>query len=220
MKTTRLVRTTCAILLAAVLGVTAPGAAQAVEPDAITLIRHATLPLRGYGALDLELWTDGTNVQVIGLDPLGHIVLAREGTLRAEPEPAPARALAGILPAERRVVDARRTVERLRCTTRECARSMAARAESIVRAAEMGAAEGPGETTTMVSVCPATAGAVTLADAPTPAIAALAATAPCKWRPVAELGRLPPIGHQTLVLIDSVAYRLRRARWMVRPDTP
>ena len=36
----------------------------------------------------------------------------------------------------------------------------------------------------------------------------------------AQLGPLPPVGRHTLVVIDSVAHRLRRARWMVRPDTP
>lgn len=221
MKTTRLVRRASAVHIAAVLGVAAPGAANAVERDAITLIRHSTVPLRGYGTLNLEIWTDGTNVQVIGLDRLGQIVLAREGILRGEPMLEETGALAGIVPAQRRVVRGGRTVEQLRCTTVECARSMAARAESIVRASQMGAAEGPDETTTMATLCPTKADAKH-AYAATPAIAALAASEPCKWRPVqaAALGLMPPVGRHTVVLIDNVAHRLRRARWMIRPDTP
>ena len=81
---TQAIRRVSAITIAAALALLALIPAAAAEEVAV--MRHTTRPLPGYGTLALEVWTDGTDVQVIGLDRKGRIVLAREGTraLRAD----------------------------------------------------------------------------------------------------------------------------------------
>ena len=69
-------------------------------------------------------------------------------------------------------------------------------------------------------LCPTPEADDTHAYAPTEAIAALAADAPCKWAPVPldELAPMLGVGRQTLVLIGSTVHQLLQARWAIRPD--
>ena len=87
------------------------------------------------------MWNDGTDVQVIGLNAEGRIVLAREGTMSAEPTLEGTGAIEGTLPAEQLSFDSHGALEHERCATPSCARGIATMAESIVRASTMGAAE-------------------------------------------------------------------------------
>ena len=66
MKVNETVRLAGAITIAITLGLLAliPAAAAAQE---VAVMRHTTQPLPGYGTLALEIWNDGTDVQVIGL---------------------------------------------------------------------------------------------------------------------------------------------------------
>ena len=101
-------------------------------------------PEPGYGTLSLEIWNDGTDVQVIGLDAEGRIVLAREGRMSSEPTLEGTGGIEGILPAEQLSFDSDGTLKHERCATPSCARRIATMAESIVRASTMGAVEGAG----------------------------------------------------------------------------
>ena len=87
MKISQTIRTLTAITITIGLGllVLIPADAAAQE---VTVMRHTTKPLPGYGTLSLEIWNDGTDVQVIGLDGEGRIVLVREGSLRSSKAPA------------------------------------------------------------------------------------------------------------------------------------
>ena len=98
---------------------------------------------------------------------------------------------------------------------------MATMAESIVRAATMGAVEGADESTTMANLCPTTGADDAQAHAPTEAIAALAANALCKWQPIQgeDLAAMGDMGPQTLVRIGATLYELRQAPWAIRPET-
>ena len=183
-------------------------------------MRHTTRPLPGYGTLTLEIWNDGTDVQVIGLDGEGHIVLAREGTMSSEPTFEGTGAIEGMLPAEQLSVDSDGTLEHERCETPSCARAIATMAEAIVRASTMGAVEGANERTVMARLCPSTGLDDAHVHAPTEAIAALAANTPCKWQPVPieDLAAMPGVGRQTRVRIGATLYQLRQARWAIQPD--
>ena len=90
------------------------------------------------------MWNDGTDVQVIGLNAEGRIVLGREGTMSAEPTLEGTGAIEGTLPAEQLSFDSHGALEHERCATPSCARGIATMAESIVRASTMGAVEGAG----------------------------------------------------------------------------
>ena len=148
MKTPRDAGRLVVILVAAVVGSGAPDpGATAGGTDAITLLRDTPPPLPALGALVLEVRTD---VQVIGLDNQGRIVLAREGTMRSALTLEGVGAIEGGLPAEPLVFD--RQGWRAR---RRYARAIAARAASIVRFSTMGAARGPSESTIMARLCPA-----------------------------------------------------------------
>ena len=98
MKTSDTIRCASAIVVAAALGAGALTAAKAA--DIVQVMRHSTPTLPGYGTLMLEIWTDGTAVQVIGLDGEGQIVLAREGTLTEEATLEGTGAIEGRLPAD------------------------------------------------------------------------------------------------------------------------
>ena len=99
MKITQTIRTLSAITIAVGLGLLALIPADAAAQE-VTVMRHTTQPLPGYGTLRLEIWNDGTDVQVIGLDGGGRIGLAREGTMSAEPTFEGIGAIEGTLPAE------------------------------------------------------------------------------------------------------------------------
>ena len=75
MKMTESIRRVSAITIAAALGMLTLIPADAASEE-VAVMRHTTRPLPGYGTLSLEIWNDGTDVQVIGLDAQGHIVLA------------------------------------------------------------------------------------------------------------------------------------------------
>ena len=141
MKTTQTIRALTAITIAIGLGLLALIPADAAAQE-VTVMRHTTQPLPGYGTLSLEIWNDGTDVQVIGLDGEGRIVLAREGTMSSEPAFEETGAIEGILPAEQLSFDSDGTLEHERCETPSCARGIATMAESIVRASTMGPVEG------------------------------------------------------------------------------
>ena len=100
------------------------------------------------------MWNDGTDVQVIGLDGEGRIVLAREGRMSSEPTFEGTGAIEGMLPAEQLSFDSGRMLEHERCATPSCARGIATAAESIVRASTMGPVEGTNEQTIMAKLCP------------------------------------------------------------------
>ena len=74
-KIAQTIRNSIAITIAAALGVLTLIPADATAEE-VAVMRHTTRPLPGYGTLSLEIWNDGTDVQVIGLDAQGHIVLA------------------------------------------------------------------------------------------------------------------------------------------------
>ena len=84
------------------------------------------------------MWNDGTDVQVIGLNAEGRIVLAREGRMSSEPTLEGTGAIEGTLPAEQLTFDSHGTLEHEHCATPSCARGIATVAESIVRASTMG----------------------------------------------------------------------------------
>ena len=174
-----------------------------------------------YGTLTLEIWHDGTDVQVIGLDAENRIVLAREGTMSAEPTFEGTGGIEGTLPAEQLSFDSGGMLEHERCATPSCARGIATAAESIVRASTMGPVEGADERTVMANLCPSTGLDEAAAHAPSEAIAALAANTPCKWRPVPieALAPMPGVGRQTHVRIGETVYELHQAPWSIRPDT-
>ena len=77
MKTTQTIPRLSALIIAAVLATIALTPTDAAAEE-VSVMRHSTPPLPGYGVLALEIWTDGTDVQVIGLDAQGRIVLARD----------------------------------------------------------------------------------------------------------------------------------------------
>ena len=183
MKMTESIRRVSAITIAAALGMLTLIPADAASEE-VAVMRHTTKPLPGYGTLTLEIWNDGTDVQVIGLDAEGRIVLAREGTMSAEPTFEGTGAIEGTLPAEQLSFDSHGAFGHERCATPSCARGIATMAESIVRASTMGAVEGADERTVMAKLCPSTGVDDAHAHAPTDALAALAANSPCKWRPV------------------------------------
>ena len=215
MKMTQAIRRVSAITIAAALGVFALIPADA---EGVAMMRHTTRPLPGYGTLTLEIWNDGTDVQVIGLDAGGRIVLAREGRLSSEPTFEGTGAVEGVLPAEQLSADTNGTLEHRRCATATCARGIATIAESIVRASTMGPLEGADEHTVMWNICPTTSLHDVPVHTPTEAIAAIAANTPCKWRPVPieDLAAMPDMGR--LVRIGETLYELRRAPWAIRPD--
>ena len=179
MKMTESIRRVSAITIAAALGMLTLIPADAASEE-VAVMRHTTKPLPGYGTLTLEVWNDGTDVQVIGLDAEGRIVLAREGTMSAEPTFEGTGAIEGTLPAEQLSFDSDGTLEHERCATPSCARGIATMAESIVRASTMGAVEGADESTTMANLCPSTGAEGAPVPAPSEAIAAHAANTPCK----------------------------------------
>ena len=146
--------------------------------------------------LSLEMWNDGTDVQVIGLNAEGRIVLAREGRMSSEPTLEGTGAIEGMLPADQLSFDSHGTLEHEHCATPSCARGIATVAESIVRASTMGAVEGAGEHTVMANLYPSTGAEGAPVPAPSEAIAALAANTPCKWRPVPieALAPMPGVG--------------------------
>ena len=218
MKMTQAVRRVSAVTIAAALALLALIPAAAAE--AVAVMRHTTRPLPGYGTLTLEIWTDATDVQVIGLDGRGRIVLAREGIVRSEPTLEGTGAIEGVLPAEQLSFDGDGTLEHERCATSSCARRIATMAESIVRASMMGAVAPPSERTIMATLCPID-GDDTYAHAPTEAIAALAADSPCKWRPIPieDLAPIPGVGREALVRIGTTLYRLRQAPWAIGPQS-
>ena len=121
MKMTQAIRRVSAITIAAALGLFALIPADAVAEE-VAVMRHTTRPLPGYGTLTLEIWNDGTDVQVIGLDAEGRIVLAREGRMSSEPTFEGTGAIEGMLPAEQLSVDSNGTLEHERCATPSCAR--------------------------------------------------------------------------------------------------
>ena len=212
------IRRASAIVVAAAVAIGALTAAKAA--DEIQVMRHSTPALPGYGVLMLEIWTDGVGVQVIGLDGEGQIVLAREGTLTDEPTLEGTGAIEGVLPADQLDWVRGSELAYQRCADADCARAIATRAESIVRASEMGTTEGANEDTMMAKLCPAPEADEAHAHMPTDALAALAAKSPCKWRPVAleDLAPMPGVGRRTLVQIGTTVHELRQARWGIRPD--
>ncbi len=220
MKISQTIRTLSAITITIGLGLLALIPADAATQE-VTVMRHTTQPLPGYGTLSLEIWNDGTDVQVIGLDAEGRIVLAREGTMSAERTFEGTGAIEGTLPAEQLSFDSDGTLEHERCATPSCARGMATMAESNVRASTMGPVEGADEHTVMANLCPSTGADDAPVPAPSEAIAALAANTPCKWRPipVEDIAPIPGVGRQTLVRIGATLYELRQAPWAVRPET-
>ena len=96
-----------------------------------------------------------------------------------------------------------------RCADAGCARAIATKAEAIVRASQMGVAEGADEGTIMAKLCPAPQADEAHAHMPNDALAALAAKSPCKWRPVAreDLAPIPGVGQRTLVQIGDDGVR-------------
>ena len=160
-------------------------------------------------------------MQVIGLDAEGRIVLAREGSMSAEPTLEGTGGIEGTLPAEQLSFDSDGTLEHERCATPSCARGIAMMGESIVRASTMGAVEGADERTVTANLCPSTGADDAPVPAPSEAIAALAANTPCKWRPipVEDLAPMAGVGRQTLVRIGATLYELRQPPWAIRPDT-
>ena len=220
MKMTESIRRVSAITIAAALGMLTLIPADAASEE-VAVMRHTTKPLPGYGTLTLEVWNDGTDVQVIGLDAEGRIVLAREGTMSAEPTFEGTGAIEGTLPAEQLSFASDGKLKHERCATPSCARGIATMAESIVRASTMGPVEGADEHTVMANLCPSTGLDEAAAHAPTEPIAALAANARCKWRPVPieALAPMPGVGRQTHVRIGATVHQLRQAPWAVRPET-
>ena len=220
MKISQTICTLSAITITIGLGLLALIPADAASEE-VTVMRHTTRPLPGYGTLSLEIWNDGTDVQVIGLNAEGRIVLAREGAMSSEPTFEETGAIEGTLPAEQLSFDSHGTLEHERCATPSCARGIATMAESIVRASTMGPVEGADELTIMANLCPSTGADDAPVPAPSEAIAALAANTPCKWRPVPieALAAIPGVGRQTLVRIGATLYELRQAPWAIRPDT-
>ena len=135
MKISKFIRTRSAITGAFALAWLAPVAypllaltAADASAEEVTVMRHTTRPLPGYGTLTLEIWNDGTKVQVVGLDTQGRIVLAREGTMNTEPTLEGTGAIEGILPAEELTATAEARIVRNRCTTPSCARRWQRRA--------------------------------------------------------------------------------------------
>ena len=220
MKINQTIRTLSAITIAVALGMITLTPADAVAQK-VTVMRHTTQPLPGYGTLTLEIWNDGTDVQVIGIDAEGAIVLAREGTVSAEATLEGTGAIEGILPAEQLSVDDHGTLKHERCATPSCARGIATTAESLVRASTMGVIEGTDESTVMVNLCPSTGPDGAQAQPPSEALAALAANTPCKWKPipVEDLAAMANRGRQTQVQIGATLYDLRQAVWSIRPET-
>ena len=223
MKVNETVRRAGAITIATTLGLLALMPADPAAQE-VTVMRHASEASPSYGRLMLEVWNDGTNVQVVGLDTQGRIVLAREGTMNTEPTLEGTGAVEGMLPAKRFSFDSHGTIEHERCTTPSCAQAIATMAESIVRAATMGPVEGASEHvsghTVMARLCPSTGADDANAPEPNASIAALAANTPCRWQPirVEELAAMPYWGPEGQVQIGGARYDLREAQWATRPD--
>ena len=208
----------CAFALATTIGAAATSATTGAEPHAgVSVIDHRTEPLPGMGRLHLQIWHDGETIQVIGLDEQGAIVLAREGTLDSEPTLEGTGALRGIRPAGTLRVQADNTASHQRCATERCAHENAILAESLVRAATMGVATAPGEASMMSRICPVPDGGARSGVAPSPALAALARRAPCRWVPLAnaDVAALPGVGRQVRVQIGTTVYHFRQARWLI-----
>ena len=220
MKISHTIRTLSAFTITIALGllVLIPADAAAEE---VTVMRHTTKPLAGYGTLSLEIWNDGTDVQVIGLDAEGRIVLARKGTMSAEPTLEGTGGIEGILPADQLSFDSHGTIEHERCETPSCARRIATLAESIVRASTIGAIEGANEHTVMANLCPSTGANDAHAPAPTEAIAALGAGTLSKWMALSaeDLSAIAYRAPERDVLTGATLYELRQAPWAIRSET-
>ena len=220
MKIRQMIHTLSASTIAVALGLLALIPADAAAQE-VTVMRHTTQPLPGYGALTLEIWNDGAAVQVIGLDAEGRIVLAREGIVSREPTLEGTGGIEGILPAEQLSFDSHGTLEHERCETPNCARGIATTAESIVRASTIGAVEGANEHTVMANVCPSTGANDAQAPAPSEAIAALGAGTLCKWMALSseDLSAIAYMAPERDVLISATLYELRQAPWGIQTDT-
>ena len=241
MKMNEAVRLGGAITIAITLGMLMliPADASAEE---VTVMRHTTKPLPGYGTLKLEIWYDGTDVQVIGVDEDGQIVLAREGTMSTKPTLEGTGAIEGILPADHLWSAGDGSIVHVRCETQSCARQIATRAESIVRASTMGAVQRTNEDTVMAKLCPSAAAAAApeasveatagvsapvpdageeSASAPNEPMRALGAGTLCKWMALSaeNLAAIAYMAPQGEVLIGETRYELRQAPWGVRPDS-
>ena len=220
MKITQTTRALTAITIAIALGLLVLIPADAASEE-VTVMRHTTRPLPGYGTLSLEIWNDGTDVQVIGLDAEGRIVLAREGTISAEPTLEGTGGIEGILPTDQLSFDSHGTLEHEHCATPSCARRIATLAESIVRASNMGAIKGANEHTVMANLCPSTDADDAQAPAPSKAIAALGGGTLCKWMALSaeDLSAIAYMAPERDVLIGATLYELRQAPWAIRPQT-
>ena len=228
METTQGIRRAGAIIIAAALSLPALIAAHAGanEDRAVTVMRHASEASPAYGRLRLDVWNDGTNVQLIGLDTEGRIVLAREGTMIEELEFTDIDGIEAMLPAEEFAFDTDGTRVQHRCATRSCALRIAQKAEAVVRASMMGPVEGAREhdaQTVMATMCPSGADNSADAPAPSPALAALGAKAPCKWAavPTEDLTPTVGIGQSARAVADGKLYGLRQAPWaLFHPSGP
>ena len=116
--------------------------------------------------------------------------------MRSEPTLEGTGGIEGVLPAEQLWFDSGGRLAYERCARPHCARAIAAKAEALVRASAMGPADGASGATIMAKLCPSIELDATHAHAPSEAIAALAANAPCKWRPVPieDLQPIPGVG--------------------------
>ena len=118
-------------------------------------------------------------------------------------------AIEGMPPSEQLSFDGHGTVEHERRTAPACARAIARKAESIVRATRMGPGEGASEHvsghTVMARLCLGTEADDAHAPEPNAAIAALSANTPCKWQPipVENLAAMPRMRPEEQVQIGA-----------------
>ena len=212
-------RTLAALATVAVLGfVLLPAGAGNAD---ITVLRHTTQPLPSYGALTIEVWTNGTEIQIVGLDTAGKIMLVREGALTRVPSLEGTGALDATLPAQELSITPGGRRESTVCETKQCAQRIARKAESIARAARLEALVTPAGNTTMTSLCPALDTArdsARWAGTDRTSTHTQAPATLCRWVPMSGEDRaaLDAAGGQGRVQIGETVFMMRHATWSAR----
>ena len=189
------------------------------ETQGVIVHEHRTQPVPGSGPLTVQVWQDGTGIQVVALDERGAMLVLRSGSTGdgVSLHPAP---MQGVLPARTRTIGADGTVTVEECARTDCAQAVALRASAL--AAKANFRETPVERVarktqrTVVRMCPIDAGdGVTIAT--NAAWARAGADTPCKWRilPAGALADWPVAERSARMRVDDTVFQVDRA--VLRP---
>ena len=187
------------------------------ETRGVIVHEHRTQPVPGSGPLTVQVWHDGTRIQVVALDERGAMLVLRSGSIGdgVSVHQAP---MQGVLPARTRTVGADGTVTVEECGRTDCAQAVALRASAL--AAKANFRETPVERAarktqrTAVRMCPIDAGSGATITITTNAVWAWVGTyTPCKWRvvPAGALADWPVAERSVRVRIGDTVFQMDRA---------